>query len=294
MISRRSLPALLLAVSPLAMLPLARPATALPGRIAVAGGGVAEMLCALGLESRICGADSTAQHPAALRALPQLGYQRALSAEGVLSLRPDILVHAHEAGPPAVLAQLRAAGLRLLGVPRVADAEGLVAAIQMLGQELGADPAPVTTALREDFAALAAMLPREPEPRALFLLSAGNGAPQASGRGTAAAAMFGLAGIRNVLQAYEGYRPLSPEAALGLGVDWLVAPKHSVEARGGRVAFLAQPQVALLPAARAGRLYTDDSLYLLGFGPRTAHAARDLAAALHGVTLPPLPERPWL
>jgi iron complex transport system substrate-binding protein len=38
-----------------------------------------------------------------------------------------------------------------------------------------------------------------------------------------------------------------------------------------------------------------DSLYLLGFGPRAAHAARDLAAALHGRSdLPGLPDRPWL
>lgn len=269
-------------------------ARAAPARIAVAGGGVAEMLCALGLEARICGVDSTAQHPARLRTLPQLGYQRALSAEGVLSLRPDILVHAHEAGPPTVLAQLRAAGLPLLAVPRIADAEGLIAAVTALGAALGVNPAPVAAALGADFAALAAMLPTGAPPRALFLLSTGNGAPQASGRGTAAAAMFGLARIRNVVEGYEGYRPLSPEGALTLGADWLVAPQHSVDARGGPSAFLAQPQLAQLPAARAGRLYTQDSLYLLGFGPRSAHAARELAAALRGMALPPLPERAWL
>lgn len=288
MIARRALPALLLAAPAMA---------AQRGRIAVAGGGVAEMLCALGLQDRICAADSTSQHPPALRALPQLGYQRALSAEGVLSLRADILVHAHETGPPRVLEQLRAAGLPLLAVPRVQDAAGLVAALRMLAGALEADAAPVAEAVAADFEALGAMLARDaggPAPRALFLLSAGNGAPQASGRGTAAAAMLELAGVRNVLTNYEGYRPLSPEAALTLGVDWLVAPRHSVDARGGAAAFLAQPQLALLPAARAGRLHTEDSLYLLGFGPRTPHAARDLAVALHGRPLPPLPARPWL
>jgi iron complex transport system substrate-binding protein len=35
-------------------------------------------------------------------------------------------------------------------------------------------------------------------------------------------------------------------------------------------------------------------LYLLGFGPRTAHAARDLAAALYPeANIPALPARPW-
>jgi iron complex transport system substrate-binding protein len=34
--------------------------------------------------------------------------------------------------------------------------------------------------------------------------------------------------------------------------------------------------------------------YLLNFGPRTAHAARDLAAAVYpDLKLPALPARPW-
>jgi iron complex transport system substrate-binding protein len=116
----------------------------------------------------------------------------------------------------------------------------------------------------------------------------------ASGNGTAASAMLGLAGATTAIQSYEGYRAISAEAALLAAPDWLVAPSHSVEARGGPAAFLAQPQLALLPAARAGRLAWMDSLYLLGFGPRTAHAARDLAALLHAAALPALPARPWL
>ncbi len=270
-------------------------ARAAPLRIVVAGGGIAEIVVALGARPRIVGADSTSLFPTALRGLPQVGYLRNLSAEGVLSLRPDLLLMAHEAGPPPAVAQLRATGIRVVQAPRILSPDALVAAVVLVAAALDAEPAPLVAALREDFAALADLLPRPARaPRALFLLAAGQGAPMASGTGTAAAAMLGLAGAATAIDAYEGYRAISAEAALLAAPDWLVASSHSVEARGGPGAFLAQPQLALLPAARAGRLAWMDSLYLLGFGPRAAHAARDLAAMLHAAPLPALPERAWL
>lgn len=269
-----------------------------PRRIVVAGGGMAEILVALGQRQALVGADSTCQFPAALRRLPQIGYLRGLSAEGVLSLRPDLLVLSHEAGPPMAVAQLRAAGLRVVQAGRVQSSAELLDAIALLAEAVlapGAGAA-LATAVRADFAALAAALPQPPQaPSALFLLAAGSGAPMASGRSTAAEAMLRLAGARSAIVAYDGYRPVSAEAALLSAPDWLVAPSHTVEGIGGAQALLALPQLALLPAARAGKLVTLDSLYLLGFGPRTAHAARDLAAALHArPDLARLPARPWL
>lgn len=279
---------------------LPRPARAgAPARVVVAGGGIAEIVCALGARGRLVGVDSTSLFPAALTTLPQIGYLRSLSAEGVLSLRPDLLLLAHEAGPPATIAQLRAAGgAEILQLPRIHDPASLLEVIGVIATALDSPErgARMMGDVAADFAALEAQRPRPARPpRALFVLSTGSGAPMAAGSNTSAAAMFALAGISNVITGYEGYRAVSPEAALAAAPDWLVAPRHAVEARGGASAFLAQPQLALLPAARQGRLYTDDSLYLLGFGPRTAHAARDLSAALHApLPMAALPERPWL
>jgi iron complex transport system substrate-binding protein len=291
---RRALLALPLAA--LAAPGLARGATP---RLVVAGGGLAEIVVALGARAAIVGADSTSLFPGALRALPQIGYLRSLSAEGVLSLRPELLLLAHEAGPPTAVAQLRAAGVRVAQAGRVQSPAELEAAIRLVAEALGRpdEGAALAAAVAEDFALLAGALPRGTRPpRALFLLAAGGGgAPMASGTGTAAAAMLGLAGAVSAITSYEGYRPVTAEAALAAAPDWLVAPSHSVEARGGIERFLAQPQLSLLQAARAGRMASFDSLYLLGFGPRAPHAARDLAVLLHGrADLARLPERPWL
>ena len=73
-------------------------AAELPQRWVSAGGALSEWITALGGEARLVGVDTTSQHPASLKALPSVGYQRQLSAEGILSLRPDVLVKGGDYG----------------------------------------------------------------------------------------------------------------------------------------------------------------------------------------------------
>lgn len=290
MLTRRTL-----ALAPLAA---ALPALADAPRLVVAGGGIAEIVCALGLCARIVGVDSTALFPTALGRLPQIGYMRNLGAEGVLSLRPDLLLAAHEAGPPAVLDQLTQAGVRIARIPRIHDPGSLVAAVRAVAAALdcNAEGKALGGVLEQDFAALAHIVAvLGTRPRVVFVLAVGGGAPQAAGRQTAADAMLALAGASNVVAGYRGYRPISAESLLAISPDALVTTTHTVEALGGMDGIGAIPALAVLEAVRRRRIVALDSLYLLGFGPRTAHAARDLAAALHAAeTLPHLPHRRWL
>jgi iron complex transport system substrate-binding protein len=276
----------------------ALPARAAARRIAVAGGGIAEIVCALGAAGRLVGVDSTALFPTALRALPQIGYLRNLGAEGVLSLAPDLLLAAHDAGPPEVIGQLARAGVRIVRTPRVHDAASLLEATAVIAAalDLSADGVRLVSALADDFATLRTIVSASPaRPSAVFVLAIGGGAPQAAGRDTAADAMLSLAGVRNVIREYRGYRPVSAEALLAAEPGAVVTTSHTVEALGGPAGLAAVPALAVLRAVRTGAIVSLDSLYLLGFGPRTAHAARDLAAALHGESrIARLPHRPWL
>lgn len=124
----------------------------------------------------------------------------------------------------------------------------------------------------------------ERRPSVLFLLSIGGGAPLAAGRGTSAAEIITLAGGRNAVQAFEGFKPLSAEAAIAAAPDVLLVTDRSLAALGGRESLLARPELALTPAGRARRVVAMDGLLLLGFGPRTPDAALRLASALHSPT----------
>lgn len=282
----------------LASLAATIPATAAEGRIVVAGGGLAEIVCALGARANIAGVDTTARFPAALRTLPNIGYLRSLSAEGVLSLRPDLLLASAEAGPPEVFERLGAAGVRIARSPRIDGPEALVGAVPKIAAAIGRpdEGARVATALAEDFARLAATLEMQPaRPRVVFVLAIGGGAPQAAGRETAADSMLRLAGADNVVADYRGYRPVSAESLLAAEPEAVITTTHTLQALGGVEGLRATPSLAVLEAVQRRRVIALDTLYLLGFGPRTAHAARDLAAALHGEgRIARLPHRPWL
>lgn len=250
-------------------------------RLVTVGGAVTEIVYALGAGPRVVATDTTSTWPEAAQALPRVGYQRALAAEGVLSMRPTLLIATADAGPPVALTQLRGAGVRVLQLDASHRADQVGGTIRAIAASLALDDAGRTLAERFDaeWAAARQQVAALPgRPRALFILDHGGASPMVAGDGTAAAAMIDYAGAVNVMAGrFNGYRPLTLEAALAAAPDIIVTTDEAIATAGGRAAFLARPGLAALPAARAGRLVTLDALRLLGFGPRLPAAVLDLA-----------------
>ena len=100
-----------------------------------------------------------------------------------------------------------------------------------------------------------------------------------AGRNTAADGIIRLAGAVNAMTGYEGYKPVNDEALIAARPDVVLAMwrTHPIDAQ----TVFAHPGFALTPAATKKSLVVMDGLYLLGFGPRTALAARDLADAFY-------------
>jgi iron complex transport system substrate-binding protein len=272
----------------------ARRARSAPARLVTVGGAVTEAVFALGAGERVIAVDSTSRFPAPATRLPQVGYLRALAPEGLLGLSPDLLLLSGEAGPPQVLAVLRAAGAPLAVVPDEAGIAGVTRKVEAIAAALGLQGRTLARAVAGDWAALDAPVAALRPVRALFVLSAARGAPLVSGRGTHADAMLRAAGAVNVVASFQGYRPLSAEAAVELAPEAIIMMEHALAEAGGAEAVLRMPALAVTPAAAARRVLALDGSYLLNFGPRAAHARRDLAALLHpGSALPTLPPRPW-
>lgn len=253
-------------------------------RIVSVGSALTEIVYALGAEGLLVGVDTTSLFPAAARALPQVGYMRALAAEGVLSLKPTLVIATTAAGPATTLDQLRATGIEILVLSDHYDYDSVIAKIAAVGRVTGkiAEADAMIARGRADMAELTKRLAATTaKPRVLFLLSMGGGAPQAAGRDTAADGIIRLAGGTNAIDAYTGYRPLTPEAVLASRADFVLVTSQTVQAMGGIEAILDQPALRRTPAGRAGRVLQFDTLLLLGFGPRTPQAALELAAALH-------------
>lgn len=253
-------------------------------RILSIGGDVTEILYALEADAKIIAVDSTSQFPAeALSTKANVGYMRALSAEGVLSTNPTLIIAAKDAGPPPVVAVLKASSIPYMEVPDDKTPEGVAAKIRFIASAIGAEAAgdALATDVERDFASLAEQRSKIAEPkRALFVLSVQNGRATVAGTGTSADAMIKLAGAVNAAGAAQGYKPLADEAGVELAPDAIVTMQHG---RSGPPSDPISTVTALAgsPALEQRRIIEMNALYLLGFGPRCASAARELMAALY-------------
>jgi len=268
-------------------------AEALPQRWVSAGGSLSEWVVELGGESKLVGVDTTSQHPASLHALPSIGYQRQLAAEGILALRPQLLLGSEEMGPPPVLEQLQAAGVRVELLSAKAALATLDSNLRRIARLLGA---PQRAA--EAFAAYRQRLQdqadwvgraqrRQAAPSVLLLLGQAGNSPLAGGQDTVAAWLIERAGGRNLTR-HSGYKALSSEALLALDPEVVIIADRRLAGEEARQALLKQnPALAATRAARTDRLLAlDPTLLVGGLGPRLPDGLAALSAAFYPASQP--------
>ena len=265
-------------------------------RVVSLSGALTEIVYALGAQSQLVAVDSTSTFPAATDALPKVGYMRQLSAEGILAMRPTLLLATSEAGPANVIAQLKEAGIQLVLIPSdhsfeelrhkvraVASALGFIAEGKSLEEKLQREMAAVQSQIHSKTAPKA-------KPRVLFVLSH-NGTPSVSGTGTAADAFIKLAGARNAAETFKGYKPMTAEALLNAAPELILTTKQSVDALGGIDRLLERPGISLTSAGKNRRILVMEALYMLGFGPRLPEAVKQAWTTFSAVPTAQLSEK---
>jgi iron complex transport system substrate-binding protein len=250
------------------------------------GGSVTEIVYALGQQHRLIARDTTSTFPPEAQALPDVGYMRALSPEGVLSVSPDLILSEEGAGPPETLEVLEEAAIPFITVPGGFDAQSVAAKIRAVGDALevsdeAEDLARQVTRQIEAAKARAQEHGGAPK-RVLFVLSAQGGRLMGAGDDTGAAAIIAMAGGVNALEGVTGYKPLSDEAAAAAAPDVILMMDRGGDHGASADELFALPALAVTPAAETRSLVQMDGLKLLGFGPRTGEAVSELAAALYG------------
>ncbi|TDY36952.1 helical backbone metal receptor [Janthinobacterium sp. 75] len=256
-------------------------------RIVSVGGALTEIIYALEAQGELVGVDTTSLYPAVAQQLPQVGYARTLSVEGVLSLAPTQLIATEEAGPQAVLRQVRDAGVPVAVLNANNKFEGSLARVKQVGQITGrTDPAArLAQALQQQWnGALAKVGQRSHAPvRVLFILAHAPNQVMVGGRETGADAMLAYAGAVNVMGGqggFSGYKPLTPEAVIAARPDLVLVTDQGLKASGGVDGILKLPGLAQTPAGRKHRIVSLEAMLLLGFGPRMPQALADLDAAV--------------
>jgi len=284
--------AVVLGGAALAVLPMAgRNGVAAAGlrggeRVVAIGGAVTEIVYALGEGHRLVGRDTTSRYPPQTEALPDVGYSRALSPEGVLSVAPDLILATEDAGPVETIEVLKASGVAYVTVPEIWNGAGIARKIAVVGEALGVpDRAGRLIAETQTRLGAAAGLVSDQTPQArqrvLFVLSLQGGRILAGGRDTPSAAIIEMAGGVNAGDGFAGFKQMTDEAVAGVAPDVILMMSRGGDHEIVREQLFSMPAIRTTPAGQSGTAIIMPGLYLLGFGPRTAEAVLDLNAAIY-------------
>ncbi|MDB4899531.1 MAG: ABC-type transporter, periplasmic subunit [Gemmatimonadetes bacterium] len=251
-----------------------------------------EFLYDIHAESVLVARDLTSVYPEQIKRLPSVGYHRGLSAEGIISMRPTMLLTDGNLGPDAVVAQVKKVGIPVVVL---SPGKGLDSA-QLLMARLGeqfhhqrqADS--VLAQWRREMASALVDSTRwatQPKPRVL-VMHFGQVANDylALKRGTTADQVVQWAGGVNALDSVGGMLRLTPELIAKAAPDIIIATDVGFDRLGGVDKFAALPGVSLTPAGQLKRIHRVDESEVMYFGPRTPASLRKITAWLHPDSLP--------
>lgn len=253
-------------------------------RIVSLSGAITETLYTLGYGGKIVGVDVTSTYPAEANALPKLGHVRQLNAEGILGLKPDLIIAEVAENNRPSLQQLGQSGVEILWLEKPNSLDAPLQMATTLVEKLG-DPAEKLPALSQKIAqekqALQTLITNKTNtPKVLFIYARGKGNLMVAGRNTPAEAMISAAGGQNAVTEFADFQALSAEGLIKAQPDIILMFDSGLQSLNGVDELLKIPGVSQTPAGKNRRVITMDGHYLLGFGPRATQAAVELAKQL--------------
>ena len=105
-------------------------------RIITIGGSVTEIVFELGIGNQVVAVDQSSISPEKVTKLPQVGYIRMISSEGILSLNPDIILTTTDIGPQKVVDQLKKSGVDLYIYDSAYNLDGIIALVENISNDL--------------------------------------------------------------------------------------------------------------------------------------------------------------
>lgn len=247
-------------------------------RVISIGGDVTQIVYALGAQQALVARDSTSQHPALAKRLPDIGYMRQLNAEGILALKPTLVLSSELAKPSLALQQVAQAGVKVVEINGENSLAAIPKKIAAIGKALHRDEE--AQALAQQVNRTLAALPKRPLPvKVLFIMSHSGMKSLAAGSDTAADGAIRSAGLINAMAAVPHYQPLSQEGVIAAAPDLVVIGDDGLKTLGDEEKVWQLPGLALTPAGQHKNLLVIDEMALLGFGLDTPGAIVKLRKA---------------
>ena len=253
-------------------------------RVVAAGGSIAEMLYSLGAGNLLVAVDSTASYLPETVSLPSVGYVRNLSAEGILALKPSLILGEHDMGPAEVLNQISSVEVEVKRIDERHSTQGIIDKFVCIARILGKEDA-AQDILRGQLAEVVTSLEKANEagadlPRAALVLNFVDNQPIVAGANTSGDGLLRMAGAQNIFSDIEGWKPLSRELLIAANPEHLVVTERALKSIGGLEGMLSDPLLASTDALSDDNVHAYGGMSLLGFGLQTLEVALSLKKAI--------------
>ena len=253
-------------------------------RLISIGGALTEIVYRLNASKELVGIDTTSIYPETTNLLPNVGYARNLSSEGILALRPTQVIATQDAGPPMVLRQISDAGIPLTILHSNYQFRGVIDRVQKIGNLINrptiAQDLIAQLSLEWKRTQEQVVSSKEKNISVLFVLSQTPSQVLVAGQKTSADAVISYAGAKNAISGFNGYKPLTPEAVISANPDVILMTTQGIKAVGGMTGVVSFPGIDKTTAGKQKRIVSLETMYLLGFGPRMPFAVADLNTLL--------------
>lgn len=251
-----------------------------------------EIIWALGAQDKVVGVDLSTTYPPEVKNVQTVGYHRALSAEGILSLHPTAIIHDGNIGPPNVIQQLQSLNLPMKTFTAKNDSfDDTKALIREMGvyfhKEARAEEL-CNTLDAQKAASLEKVKQYADHPRVAVIhfgrasnvyMVVGKGG---GGDGGGVSQMIELAGGEMAVDNKGMQRMESPEIIAQANPDVILLTDFGYDRLGGSLDQIkALPGVATSNAAKSGRIYRIEENVLNYFGPRSGENIEKVAAIIH-------------
>ncbi|MFC5242386.1 heme/hemin ABC transporter substrate-binding protein [Streptomyces atrovirens] len=257
-------------------------------RLVPLSGSLSEIVFTLGLGDRVVARDVTATFAQAA-GLPVVTRGHDVSAESVLSLRPDLVLAEATTGPAEAMDQIRAAGIPVLVVEAATGLDDVGPRIGAVADALGVPAAggELTRRSEQRIAAVREGVPEDGDrPRVAFLYLRGSASVYLiGGKGSGATSLIEAAGAVDA-GAESGlekdFTAITGEALVKAAPDAILVMSKGLESVGGVDGLVEIPGVAQTPAGTDRRIVSVEDGMLLNYGPRTDRVLESVVTQLYG------------
>tara|TARA_B100000676_G_C18050793_1_gene831032 strand:- start:1263 stop:2141 length:879 start_codon:yes stop_codon:yes gene_type:complete len=252
-----------------------------PSRIVSIGSSITEIIYFLNSQDQIIAIDITSNFPEDAKKFPSVGYIRNLSAEGLLSTNPSIIISEDDIGPKNIIKQIQDTKTELRIIPEEQTLNGIIQKIQCVGNIIGqqkeaeekisSEINPVINKIKE--------IKKEKDLsniKIMMILSTEGNSTVVAGSNTSGDSFIKMLGATNIFESINGWKAVTAETILLKNPDYIIIPEKDLHKQSNVNTISENVILKETNAGKNNGYIIKDGMAILGYGPRTIFTLMDV------------------